>query len=91
MWSSVCYVLGIFSFVKQLLGLADVLRGLVDDPLDVGEVGKAILYLHDHFVQSGPVDRQRDRQDLQSHLLYALWICSLLWTAKRREEKCRDK
>lgn len=81
------YLLGIFSFVEQFLGFPDVLRGLVDDPLDVGEVGRAVLDLHDHFVHSSPVERQGDRQDLQSHLLYALWICSLLWTTKGRKDR----
>lgn len=63
-WSSVCYVLGIFSFLKQLLGLVDVLRCLVDEAFDVGEVGQAIFYLHYHFIYSGPVHWQRDGQDL---------------------------
>lgn len=79
------YSLGIFSVFEQLLCFADVLRGLVDDPFDVGEVGEAVLYLHDHFVHSGLVDRQPDWQDLQSHLLDALWVGSLLWTTQTQQ------
>lgn len=87
----VCYSLGVFGFVQQLLGFHDVLRGLVDDVLDVGEVGNAVLYLHDHVVHSGLVDRQGDGQDLLSHLLYALWVCSLLWTAKVRMQELESR
>lgn len=84
-------LLGIFGCVKQLLGFGDVLHGLVDDPIDVGEVGQAVLYLHYHVVQRGPVDRQRDGQDLQRHFLYALRVGSLLWTVEATERCHRAK
>lgn len=74
--------LGIFSGVQQLFGFVDVLRGLVDDPLDVGEVGQPVLDLHHHLVHGGLVDGQRDGEDVERHLLDAVWICSLLCTNK---------
>lgn len=81
------YLLSILSFLEQLLGFLDMLRGLVDDALDVGEVGEAALDLLDHPVQSRPVDGQRDGQHLQSHLLYALWVRTLLCTRQQGEER----
>lgn len=55
-FSSSTHLLGVFSFVEQLFGCAEVSWGLVDDPLDVSEIGEAVLYLPHHFVQSGPVN-----------------------------------
>lgn len=78
------HLLGIFSFVKQLFDFIGVLCGLIDNPLNVADVVKAVLYLHDHLVQSGPVEWQCDRQDLQSHFLYAPWIGALLWAEPDR-------
>lgn len=75
------YVLSVLGSVEQLLGLADVLRRLVDDALDVGHVDETLLDLLDHRVQRRLVDGQLDGQDLQRHLLDALGVCSLLWTA----------
>lgn len=76
-WFSACLILGVFSFVEQILGCSDVLRGLVEDGLHVGEVGQTVLNLHNHLVHRGLVDRQGDGQDLPSHLLYALRVCAL--------------
>lgn len=74
-------VLGSF---EELLGLGDVLRRLVDNALDVGHVEETLLDLHDHRVQRRLIDGQFDGQDLQRHLLNALGVCSLLWTAGGR-------
>lgn len=78
------YVLSVLRSVEQLLGLADVLRRLVDDALDVGHVDETLLDLLDHRVQRRLVDGQLDGQDLQRHLFDALGVCSLLWTAGGR-------
>lgn len=80
------YALGVLGSVEELLGLGDVLRRLVDDALDVGHVEETLLDLLDHRVQHRLVDRQLDGQDLQRHLLDALGVCSLLWTAGGRRK-----
>lgn len=68
-----------------------MLRRLVDNALDVGHVEEALLDLHDHCVQRRLINGQFDGQDLQRHLLNALRVCSLLWSAGGRRETNRGE